>query len=199
MAMPKGQNYNHPPKGAKIAVSPIRDPKDIEKIKQLLAKSPRNYCLFTLAVNSSLRGGDLLGLKVRDVKDLKPGEILRLREQKTKKARLIPLNEAAVKSIQALLKSRPYTDEDFLFYGRKGALTLAAFSRLVKNWCKAVGLSGNFGSHSLRKSWGFHMRTRFGVGMPLLMTAFNHSSERTTLRYLGITSEEVRKIYMNEL
>jgi hypothetical protein len=52
---------------------------------------------------------------------------------------------------------------------------------------------------TLRKTFGYHQRVTFNVGVPELMVAFNHSSQRETLEYLCIQPEEVRSIYMNEL
>jgi integrase len=199
MGMKPGENRNHPLKGAKIAVSPIKDLADIEAIKRLLATSPRNYCLFVLGVNSNLRASDILSIKAGDVRHLKPGDDLVLREKKTGKRRRITMNKAVVQAIQNLLKTRPYKDSDPLFLGRDGALTRPALTSLVKKWCRKVGLIGNFGAHSLRKSWGYHMRLTFGVGLPELMVCYNHSSQRETLNYLCIQDDEIRGIYQNEL
>jgi hypothetical protein len=66
-------------------------------------------------------------------------------------------------------------------------------------WCAAINLKGNFGSHSLRKTFGYHQRVTFNVGVPELMVAFNHSSQRETLEYLCIQPDEVKSIYLNEL
>lgn len=125
----------------------------------------------------------------------------RLREQKTGKLRRISLNKACVDSITRLLASRQYRDEDPLFIGqrRRGPLTVPSVHRLVKSWCGAINLKGNYGSHTLRKTWGYHQRLTFGVGLPELMVCFNHSTQRQTLQYLCIQPEEVRNVYANEL
>jgi hypothetical protein len=47
---------------------------------------------------------------------------------------------------------------------------------MVKGWCAAINLVGNYGSHSLRKTFGFHMRTTFKVDLPTLMMVFNHAT-----------------------
>jgi hypothetical protein len=70
---------------------------------------------------------------------------------------------------------------------------------LVKSWCRAINLKGNFGSHSLRKTWGYHQRVTFGVDIPRLMVCFNHSTQRQTLDYLCIQPEEIKGVYENEL
>jgi len=58
---------NHPKKGQRITVEPIRDEKDIKSIKSLLSDKPRDLLLFTMGINNGLRIGDLLRLKVKEM------------------------------------------------------------------------------------------------------------------------------------
>lgn len=195
------KNPNHPKKGTHITVEPIRKQKDIKLIKKHLQESPRNLCLFVLGINTNLRASDLLKIKVSDVKHLQAGDEITLKEKKTGKMRRINLNGSCVAEIQGLLKSGKYLDDDFLFQSkRKGkALTVPSFSQLVKGWCKEINLKGNYASHSLRKTWGYHQRVTFNVGIPELMVCFNHTSQKQTLDYLGIQPEEIKSVYQNEL
>ena len=193
------KNPNHPPKGSTIKVDPIRKIKDIKAIKKLLHDQPRNLCLFTLGINTNLRASDLLRITAGMVRHLEAGDELTLKEKKTGKHRRITVNNAVIASIQELLKSRDYQDDDPLFLGQRGLLTVSSVNRLVKTWCKDINLKGNYGSHSLRKTFGYHQRVTYNVGVPELMVAFNHSSQRETLEYLCIQPDEVRSIYMNEL
>ena len=193
------RNQNRPQKGDQIKVDPIKKRKDIESIKKLLGDDPRNSALFTIGINTNLRASDLLRIKVGQVRDLKPGDEIELKEKKTGKSRRITLNKACVQAIQRLLASRPYADEDLLFTGQRGPLTVPSVHRLVKGWCRAINLRGNYGSHSLRKTWGYHQRVTFGVDIPRLMVCFNHSTQRQTLDYLCIQPEEIKDVYQNEL
>jgi integrase len=197
--MQKGQNLNHPKKGSMIKVEPIRKLKDVKAIKQLLTDKPRDLCLFTLGINTNLRASDLLRLTAGRVRGLKAGDEIEIKEQKTGKMRRITLNKGVIRSIQGLLASREYNDEEPLFVGQRGPLTVPSVNRLVKSWCKAINLRGNYGSHTLRKTFGFHQRVNFGVSLPELMVIFNHSSQQETLNYLCVQAEEVRSIYQNEL
>jgi integrase len=197
--MLKGQNYNRPDKGDMIKVEPIRKKKDIENIKKLLAENPRDSSIFSLGINTNLRASDLLRIKVGQVRDLKPGDEIALKERKTSKSRRISLNKACVQAVQRLLASRPYADEDLLFTGQRGPLTVPSVHRLVKGWCRSINLRGNYGSHSLRKTWGYHQRVTFGTDIPRLMVCFNHSTQRQTLDYLCIQPEEIKNVYENEL
>ena len=197
--MEKGQNINRPAKGSTIKVDPIKKVRDIKSIKTLLKDKPRDLCLFTLGINTNLRASDLLRLTVGDVRNLKAGDDLTLKEKKTGKHRRITLNKAVVASIQGLLAHAGSDDDTPLFNGQRGCLTVPSVNRLVKGWCRAINLKGNYGSHSLRKTFGYHQRVTFGRGVPELMVVFNHSSQRETLEYLCIQPEEVKSIYLNEL
>ncbi len=192
-------NPNHPKKGDNIRVDPIKELKDIKSIKKLLHDKPRDLCLFTLGINTNLRASDLLRITAGMVKDMKPGDELTLKEKKTGKHRRITMNKAVVSVIQALLKSREYKDGEPLFVGQRGCLTVPSVNRLVKQWCRSINLKGNYGSHTLRKTFGYHQRVTFGVGLPELVDIFNHSSQKETMNYLCIQPEEVRNVYLNEL
>ena len=197
--MKPGQNFNHPEKGSSIKVEPIKELKDIKSIKKLLQNNPRDLCLFTLGINTNLRASDLLNIKVNQVSHLQPEDELTLKETKTGKPRRINLNKTVVGSIQALLKTTEYSDQDYLFTGQRGRLTVPSVNRLVKQWARDINLKGNYGAHTLRKTFGYHQRITFQRGVPELMVAFNHSSQRETLEYLCIQPEEIKSLYLNEL
>lgn len=193
------KNPNHPKKGSIIKVLPITDMKDIKLIKKLLDDKPRDLCLFTLGINTNLRASDLLRITAGQVRGLKPGDELVLREKKTGKERRITLNKTVINTIQRLLGSREYTDDDYLFSSKRGVLTVPSLNRLVKSWCKTINLRGNYGTHTLRKTFGYHQRVTFGMGLPELMTVFNHSSQKQTLDYLCVQPDEVKSLYLNEI
>ncbi len=191
------KNPNHPKKGSTIKVEPIRELRDIKSIKRSLADNPRDLCLFTLGINTNLRASDLLRITAGQVRNLQPGDELVLKEKKTGKQRRITLNKTAVNAIQNLLSITPLADEDPLFYSQRGtALIVPSVNRLVKSWCKAINLPGNYGSHTLRKTFGYHQRIQLNTGVPELMVMFNHSSQKQTLDYLCIQPDEIRDAYM---
>ena len=197
--MEKGQNFNHPPKGSTIKVEPIKSKKYIQTIKKLLSDKPLDYALFTVGINTNLRASDLLRIKVKHVKDLKPNDEIVLNEKKTRKERRINLNKACIVAIQGLLASKEYSDKDYLFTGQRGVLTVPTVNAKVKTWCRAINLKGNYGSHTLRKTWGYHQRVSFGTDLPTLMECFNHSTPKQTLAYLCVQPEEIKNVYENEL
>lgn len=194
-------NPNHPQKGAIITVDPIRETKHIRAIKKLLADKPRDLALFVVGINTNLRASDLARITVGHVRSLKPGESFDLREKKTGKVRPVVLNSDCVKAISRYLASRDAADDEPVFRSQRGgqAITPIAINGMVKQWCRTLNLKGNFGAHTLRKTWGYHQRTAFNVDMPTLMAAFGHATQRQTLRYLGIGEEEVRNVFMNPI
>jgi len=210
---------NHPRKGDTIKVEPIRTIKDIKAIKRLLAEKPRDLAIFTLGINTNLRASDILKITVGMVRDLKPEDHFTMRELKTDKDRSITVNQTVYGAIQKLLETIPDADDqDLLFQSRKGKLrktissadgavrqpseremSVASLNGLVKEWCKEINLTGNYGSHTLRKTFGFMHRTINKTDLPTLMTMFNHSTQKQTLEYLCIQPEEIKSAYLFEL
>jgi len=155
--------------------------------------------LFTLGINTAYRANELLSLKVKQVQNLRAGDVLDLKQRKTHKYRPVTLNPSAVGAIQTWLAVGDLQAGDYLFTGQRGCLTVPTVSTLVKSWCRDVGLRGNYGSHSLRKTWGYWQRLERGTAIPLLMEAFGHATQQQTLAYLGIQSDEIAQIYELEL
>ena len=199
----ESKNPNHPRKGSIIRTDAFRDPKDIKSIKLLLRGNPRNYALFSINLNLGLRGGDLLNMRIGQVRHLKVGDTLTLREQKTSKQRSLIINKTSYEAIQGLLKSMKDTgsDDDFLFQSRKhkGKLTVSYLNFLVKSWAKAINLKGNYGSHSLRRGFGTIQRLVYGTDIATLMRCYGHSSQSQTMKYIGLTETEVLNTYMHEI
>lgn len=198
--MKKGQNFNRPKPGSTLKVEPIRSLEAIAAIKELIKDKPVYSAFFCLAINSAFRGIDLLKITISDIQKLQQNGELTLKEQKTKKYRTVKLNDICKEEIQRLLDTRPNAQPDeHLFMGQRGPLTVPSMSQLTKKWCKQIGLKGQYALHSLRKTWGYHQRITFKESLPVLMKAYNHSSEGETLNYLCIQQEEVAKLYNNAL
>jgi integrase len=202
--MEKGQNFNHPKKGSRIEVEPIRREKDIKAIIQLLSGHPRDHLLFVMGINNGIRVGDLLNIKVGDVRYLKPGQVHQITESKTKKKNVVVINKPVRKALDTYFSNSAGQIENhhYLFRSRKGEnfpLSVQAVHGLVKKWTQAINLKGNYGTHTLRKTWGYQQRTKYGVGFDVIAKRFNHSDPKTTMTYLGIEDKEVHSILMNEI
>ena len=167
-----------------------------------MAGSPRDLCLFTFGINTAYRAGELLSLSVGQVDYLHLGDRLDLKQAKTKLYRPATLNAPVIRTLRDWLAVHPDpSPEAPLFVSRKDgrALRVATVNNLVKTWCREAGLRGNYGSHSLRKTWGYHQRVQAGRPVALLMTAYGHASERQTLDYLCIQDTEIKELYDLEL
>ncbi len=183
-------------------VEAIKSVKDIRRIKQYLLgkRNKRDYLMFVLGINTGLRVGDLLTLRVKDVLELDTMMVTRsvlIREQKTGKLREFELNNAAREAIILYLDTTPnWNREDYLFQSRKGngALTTRAAHKIIKTTLRELGIKGNYGTHSLRKTFGYH-RYANNVKLETLQKLFNHSSPAVTLRYIGITKEVIIDAY----
>jgi len=198
------RNPNHPAKGSAIRVEPIRDRQAIQQIKIHLQDKPRDLCLFTLGINTAYRANELLSLTIGQVAHAKVGSRLTLKQSKTKEYRTVYLNFVCIESIEKWLTQHPNpASEAPLFISRKRnrrtgqyqAIQVSSLTAMVKDWCNRAKLIGNYGSHSLRKTWGYHQRTPNNASVALLMRAYGHSSEVQTLNYLGIEDEEIRKLF----
>lgn len=180
-------------------VEPIKSTRDISKIKQYLygKENKRDYCIFVVGINVGLRAGDLLSLKIKDVTD---GNIIfdtvTIKEQKTGKTRNFALNKNAKEAIQIYINSlAEYDFEDYLFKSRKGGhLGVRPLHHIIKTLTKDLGIKGNFGTHTLRKTMAYH-RYINNVPLETLQKLLNHSSSAITLRYIGITQKVIIDCY----
>ena len=194
-------NQNHPKKGSAIKVNPVRHKHHIEAIKANLSHQPRNLCLFVLGINTAFRANELLSLTVGQVAGLNVGSRLEVKQSKTNKYRAITINKASYAAIQVWLHLHPKQNIPsaalFLSQKTRSAIQVPTLNRLVKSWCRSVGMNENTGSHTLRKTWGYHQRIQGNASLPLLMAAFGHNTENQTLDYLGIQTDEVQALYFD--
>jgi hypothetical protein len=101
---------------------------------------------------------------------------------------------------EAPIPDCPAGDAAVLFPSRRGgALRPSSLHRLVKSWCRGIGLAGNFGATTLRKTWGFHQLTTFGTDLAHIMHCFGHTTRRQTLEYLCVDSQDHRSIFNHEI
>lgn len=180
---------------------PIRSRKKIEELLQYLrGKSYRNYVLAKIQLNTARRISDIVRLGVWDVQD-ENGRIKKhidIVEKKTKKKARIILNQPLVDTIQDYISSQHLTYNSYLFPSRKGEnkpISTTQAERILSDAGAALNIE-NFGTHSLRKTWGYFCY-RETKNIALIMEVYNHSSEKVTLRYIGITQKDMDVMYMN--
>lgn len=173
-------------------VQPIKTIEDIQKIKKYLAKKPRNALLFSFGINTGLRISDILSLNVGGVKDR---DYIEIREKKTNKYKKFPLNMFLKAEIEEFVKDKPPVLP--LFYTQKHCrLDRAQAYRILNKAAQAVGMKERIGTHTLRKTFGYHHYKKYN-DIVLLQKIFNHSSPSVTLRYIGIEQDTIDESYMN--
>ena len=187
-------------------VEPIRSEDDVLRLGDVLRVNfgPNYYTLYILGINSGLRISDLLALTVRDVWDFEanePQKWYRQREQKTDKAKLFRWNEAARLVVAEYIRKemRDARPDSLLFESRKKpgtSISRVQVWRVLKAAGKQVGLKEDIGTHTLRKTFGYHAWRR-GTDVRLLQEVYNHSHPSTTLRYISVTQDEVDQVYIN--
>ncbi|MCT2536857.1 site-specific integrase [Aquibacillus koreensis] len=168
-------------------VQPIRDRYQIHAMKEELKQtSYRNYFLFVMGINTGLRISDLLPLKVSDVRN--KTHII-LKETKTRKSKRFLINAELRKIIADYIEGKD--DEDYLFPSHKTDLPLQRVQayKILNKAANNIGIT-EFGTHSLRKTFGFWHYT-INKNVALLQDIFNHTSPDITLRYIGINQDIV--------
>ena len=180
-------------KGRSTTVDPIKNLDDLSKVKALVLPDVRLNALWHIATNTALRASDLVSLKFSDVQT--DGTLV-VRERKTAKRRVIPLNSSTLKALRVW---EDHATCDYIFSGQRGAMTVGSWSRIVKSLCEQAGLEGQFGSHSCRKTFVRLQCDVFKTSLPVLMSLLGHSTEKQTLVYCGKLQDEVVKAYSHAL
>ena len=163
-----------------------------------LKKRVRDLALFNLAIDSKLRGCDLVALKVRDVCH---GDQLATRavvmQHKTQRPVQFEITQATRDVLQAWIKQAGLKQEDFLFPSRlhdSPHLGTRQYARILGHWVDELGLDrAEYGTHSMRRTKAtlIYKRTRNLRAVQLLL---GHSKLESTVRYLGIEVDDALAI-----
>ncbi len=188
----------------KKPANPIKDKELVLDIQDYLKlQNERNYIVFILGISTGYRAGDLVKLKIRDVKDaLENGyfEILEGKKANSKNIRKENLKPRIVKVINnlAILLKRYVKgkkDYEYLFTSRKGKndhITVAHLSRILKDAGAEFGLK-NISAHSLRKTFAYNIYVESEYDLLLVKEMLGHSSIEETKLYLGLDRETYDK------
>jgi integrase len=181
-----------------MTVEPLRDKTKIKQIYNYLNGKNHKYGLiFKFGLNTGLRISDILPLKVSDILN-NNGEFydyLIVKEKKTNKEKKIKLNNALRKVITIYMEDKKLPSNAYLFYSQKGGYVgRIQVYKVMKEAAQALGIE-NFGTHSLRKTWGYwtYKISKYNIG--LIMDTFNHSSQSITLRYIGVNQDQKDELY----
>jgi len=168
----------------------------------------RDLLLFVLGINTGLRISDILALKWsgfinRGGRLLKAGDQLNVVEIKTKKIKNFMINKSVSEALKLYYDSLGNINrDDPVFSSRKtddGTLqpiTRITAWKMSNRYANMVGLNDGIGTHTLRKTFGYHLYKK-GVALEYIQKMLNHSSPAITLRYIGITQQQLNDIYVD--
>ena len=172
-------------------VEPIKSRLELKKVEDILAQTnERDLLMFVMGTNSGLRISDILSFDIKDVRDK---EFITVTEKKTGKRKVFPVNYKLKALIENFVQNR--ADDEPLFKSRYGnRLDRTNAYRTINSACNQAGIKSKIGTHTLRKTFGYHHYKKF-KDIAILQKIFNHYSESTTLRYIGIEQDEINKSY----
>jgi site-specific recombinase XerC len=187
-------------KGQLIGQKPPLKPKDIWAIRIHLQREcrVRDLAMFNLAIDSKLRGCDLVNLRVRDVthghQTLARAMVV---QRKTQRPVQFELTEPTRAAVAAWVERAHLQSEQYLFRSRLRVsehISTRQYARIVHQWVAAVGLDPSvYGTHSMRRTKAtlIYKRTKNLRAVQLLL---GHSKIESTVRYLGIEVDDALEL-----
>ena len=146
-------------KGKLIGAKPPLRPNQVWSIRTrlLIEKRTRDLALFNLAIDSKLRGCDVVTLRVEDVAP-NGYAVSRatVRQKKTGRPVKFELTDQTRQAVDDFLKEVSKRPGEYLFTGRRGrdrAMTTRQYARLLGDWVESIGLDPRvFGTHCLHRT-----------------------------------------------
>ena len=183
-------------------VDPIKNIDNLNLLLENLKKiNIRNYLIFKVQLKLALRISDCLNIKIKNL-NLDKSEI-HLIEKKTKKNKTIKIDEILKNELQEYINTKKlFNSEKYLFFSRNGdnkKLSRQQAHNIIKIASKDLNFENiniKIASHSIRKTTAYHLYKKTN-NIALVMYLLNHSSEQMTLRYLGITQENLNQELIN--
>jgi len=196
-AAPKLRPWN---KGKLIGQKPPLRPKHVWSIRTKLQVEgrTRDLAMFNLAIDSKLRGCDVVALKVDDVAPSGYAiDRATVRQKKTGQPVRFELTEQTRQAIDDYLRAAGKKPGQFMFAGRRGpdrSISTRQYARLVSEWVASIGLDSNlFGTHSLRRTKATLIYRRTG-NLRAVQLLLGHTKIESTVRYLGIEVDDALAI-----
>lgn len=164
------------------------------RVRLTMAGKIRDLALFNLALDSKLRGCDLVSLQVSDVcRGTDPLARAKVVQSKTSSPVQFELTEPTRKAIAVWVGRKGLGPHDWLFPSRKKAgehLTTRQYARLVQDWTEAIGLpSSAYATHSLRRTKATLLYRKTG-NLRAIQLLLGHAKIDSTVRYLGVEVED---------
>jgi integrase len=187
-------------KGKLIGAKPPLRPKHVWSIRTRLMVEgrARDLALFNLAIDSKLRGCDVVALKVEDVAPTGYTiERATVRQRKTGRPVKFELTEQTRQAIEDYLRASGKKVGEFLFTSRRHrsrCITTRQYARLVSEWIGSIGLDPTlFGTHSLRRTKATLIYRRTG-NLRAVQLLLGHTKIESTVRYLGVEVDDALAI-----
>ena len=168
------------------------------RIRLQLERRTRELALFNLAIDSKLRGCDLVALRVHDV--VQGSHVANraiVMQKKTQRPVQFEITDQTRDAVAAWIAAAHLRPEQFLFPSRvseSAHLSTRQYSRIVGSWVGSIGLDpAAYGTHSMRrtKATMIYRRTRNLRAVQLLL---GHTKLESTVRYLGIEVDDALEI-----
>lgn len=185
-------------KGEKENSRPLKSTRQVNEVASLLRNHTkdglRNELLFTIGINNGIRTQDIVKLKVDQVLDC---QSVRITESKTGKVQTLYFNNRVQRLLKEYLQERKRKSitSDWLFPNYKDHrdhITTQAVYRMFKRVSAYNPKIDGLTAHTMRRTYGYlyYKKTHDIV---TLMKMFNHSSQAITLRYIGVSKEEIEE------
>ncbi|MEM6498435.1 MAG: tyrosine-type recombinase/integrase, partial [Pseudomonadota bacterium] len=168
------------------------------RVRLELAGNLRDLALFNLAVDSKLRGCDLVSLKVADVYAAgRVKERTSILQSKTKLPVQFEITECTRTSLSAWIDDPAMLGSEYLWPGRfhdRLHISTRQYARLVKDWVTSIGLEpSGYGTHSLRRTKAAQIYKKTG-NLRAVQLLLGHTKMDSTVRYLGVDLEDALAI-----
>ncbi|WP_441280007.1 tyrosine-type recombinase/integrase [Bradyrhizobium sp. 63_E2_N1_3] len=187
-------------KGKVTRAKPPLRPKHVWSIRTKLQIEGRgrDLAMFNLAIDSKLRGCDVVALKVEDVAASGyTADRATVRQKKTGRPVRFELSEQTRQAVDDYLKAANKGPSEFLFTSRRSperCMTTRQYARLVSDWIGSIGLDPRlFGTHSLRRTKATLIYRRTG-NLRAVQLLLGHTKIESTVRYLGIEVDDALAI-----
>lgn len=182
-------------KGKLTGAKPPLRPKHVWAIRTRLQmeQQVRDLALFNLAIDSKLRGCDVVAVKVEDIaRNGQAADRAMIRQRKTGRPVRFELTEQTRLAINDYIRLEGKKPGEFLFTGRRAdqGMTPRQYARLLADWLTSVGLDPNlYGTHSLRRTKVTLIYRRTG-NLRAVQLLLGHTKIESTVRYLGVEVDD---------
>lgn len=167
---------------------PIINENTLRELVSVYPVGSKNHLLIVYALNTGLRVSDILSAKVGTSKK----GYWKGREQKTGKEKVLTLPTNLRVLIMDYAEDNELNDDDYLFHNERDktkAISRQAVDKIIRHAGDMIGQTVS--AHSLRKTFGYMAYKSKQYDIAELQYLFNHSSSKTTLRYIGVTQESI--------